>query len=62
VEILEDKRASRIAIYRQGSISEDTTTLNEIKDWCIKQLLNFKKVFAKRMEVLKDRTIDKNDV
>ena len=54
-EILEDKRASRVAIYRQGSINEDTTTLIEIKDWCIRQLLIFKKVFAKRLETVANR-------
>lgn len=60
-EILEDRRGSRISICRQGSIGDDTETLNEIKDWCIKQLLNFKKVFAKRMEAAKNKTTDKNN-
>ena len=48
-QILENKRASRIAIYREGSIYEDTTALIEIKDWSIEQLLTFKKVFAQRL-------------
>lgn len=49
-EYLEGRRASRIAIYRPGSIDEDTATLTEIKDWSINQLLTFKRVFIKRLE------------
>ncbi len=51
-ELLENKRASRVAIYRPGSIDEDTQTLSEIKDWSIQQLLNFKKTFGKRLNNL----------
>jgi hypothetical protein len=45
-ERLDSKRASRIAIYRPGSIEEDDKILEEIKDWSIERLLKFKKVFA----------------
>jgi len=54
-EILENKRASRIALYRQGSINDDETTLKEIKDWCIDQLLKFKEVFEKRLKTATDK-------
>lgn len=49
-EILESKRASKITIYRPGSINEDTETLTEIRDWCIDKLLKFKKVFSGRLK------------
>lgn len=45
---IDGKRATRIAIYRQGSISEESELL-EIKSWHIKNLLKFKSVFAKRI-------------
>lgn len=48
-ELLENKQASRIAIYRTGSIDEDTTTLTEIQDWSIKQLLKMKNIFTKQV-------------
>jgi hypothetical protein len=49
-EDLPDKRAARIAIYRQGSIDEDSKTLTEIHDWAIQKLLTFKKVFEERIK------------
>jgi hypothetical protein len=45
-EKLEDRRASRIATYRPGSIQSDPSTLESIKEWGIANLLKFKKVFA----------------
>lgn len=44
-ERLENKRACRIAIYREGSINKDDTTLNEIHEWMITKLIKFKQVF-----------------
>ncbi len=49
-ERLDSKRASRIAIYRLGSIEEDEKALEEIKDWSIERLLKFKKVFAPKIK------------
>ena len=49
-ERLDSKRASRIAVYRPGSIEDDQKTLDEIKDWSIETLLKFKKVFAPKIE------------
>jgi hypothetical protein len=49
-ERLDDKRASRIAIYRAGAITSDTATLEEIRLWTIEQLLKFKKVFGPRLK------------
>jgi hypothetical protein len=53
-EELPDKRAVRIAIYRQGSIDEDSKTLTEIKDWAIQKLLTFKRVFEERIKKYKE--------
>jgi len=46
-ERLDDKRASRIALYRSGSIEEDEATIEDIKNWSIDHLLKFKKIFPK---------------
>jgi hypothetical protein len=53
-EELPDKRAARIAIYRQGSIDEDSKTLTEVKDWAIQKLLTFKRVFEERIKKYKE--------
>lgn len=45
-ERLDDKRASRIAIYRDGSIENSEDDLAEIKKWHIEHLLKFKKIFT----------------
>ncbi len=49
-EPLEDRRASRIAIYRSGSIEDSTEALQEIHDWAVKNLLRLKKIFSGRPE------------
>jgi hypothetical protein len=41
-EDLPTRRAARMAVYREGDISADTEAIEEIKNWCIKQLLAFK--------------------
>ncbi len=51
-ERLEDRRASRIAVYRTGSVESDTQTLQDIKAWAIERLLRFKKVFGPRLGAL----------
>lgn len=45
-ERLNEKRASRIAINRAGSIDKSVEELQQIREWQIKQLLTFKKVFS----------------
>lgn len=47
-ERLDDKRASRVAIYREGSIDSSTEELQDIHAWGINNLLQFKKVFGPR--------------
>lgn len=53
-EELPNRKSSRIAIYRQGSISDDSETLIDIHKWTIRELLNFKKVFDQRIKKYKD--------
>jgi len=48
-ERLETKRASRIAIYRDGNIEESGPMLEEIKMWLIAHLLKMKSVFGPRL-------------
>lgn len=47
-ERLDGKRASRVAIYRSGAIDGSSEALQEIHDWAIQNLLQFKKVFGDR--------------
>lgn len=49
-EELPAKRASRIAIYRDGDIWTDSQTLEEIRNWCIEKLLKFKQVFTDKLK------------
>lgn len=49
-ERLDEKRASRIAIYRDGVIDSSDSELEEIRKWHIENLLNFKKVFPAKIK------------
>lgn len=51
-EELPNRRASRIAIYRDGSINDDTQSLEEIKNWMIDKLLRMKKTFSDKLSRL----------
>ena len=53
-ERLDDRRASRIAIYRMGSI-DDVEILNEIHAWAIQELLKFRKAFSSRLKIYKSQ-------
>jgi hypothetical protein len=44
-ERLDGKRASRIALYRSGSINGDEAELTSLHHWAIEKLLKFKEVF-----------------
>ncbi len=52
-ERLDDRRASRIALYRPGSIEDEEDTLSEIRVWMIEHLLKLKKVFSSRLRLYK---------
>lgn len=45
-ERLDNRRASRIAAYRLGSIDDDSQSLQEIREWMIDNLLKFREVFG----------------
>ncbi|EKF6713428.1 DUF4268 domain-containing protein [Vibrio cholerae] len=47
-EPLDGKRATRVAIYCIGSISEESE-LSDIKSWHINNLIKFKSSFDKRL-------------
>lgn len=51
-ERLDDRSASRIAVYRNGNIGDDAQTLQEIKGWAIDRILKFKRVFTSRLAQL----------
>lgn len=53
-ERLDDRRASRIAIYREGSI-DDVEILQDIQTWVIQELLKFRKVFSPRLKTYKSQ-------
>ncbi len=45
-ERLDEKRASRVAIYRKGSIDDEPQVLEDIRKWATEHLLRLKKVFS----------------
>ena len=45
-ERLDERKASRIAVYRDGNIDASDRELEEIKKWHIDNLLKFKKIFT----------------
>lgn len=51
-ERLEDARASRIALYTSGSIDYSSDKLNELSEWAIESLLNFRNAFGVRIRNL----------
>ena len=53
-ERLDDRRASRIAVYREGSI-DDVEILKEIQAWAIQELLKFRKAFSSRLKTYKSQ-------
>jgi len=52
-ERLDHRRASRIAVYRPGSIDAAPEVLDEIRDWAVKWLLKFKETFGPRLAALR---------
>ncbi len=51
-ERLDDRTASRVALYRPGSVEDDPETLREIQAWAVDRLLRFRKVFGPRLQRL----------
>ena len=48
---LDHRTASRISVQRQGSI-DDEKTLDELRNWMIEKLFDFKRVFGPRLDEL----------
>jgi hypothetical protein len=48
-ERLDDRRASRIAVYREGNIIQSEEKLSEIRGWAIERLLQLKRVLGPRL-------------
>ncbi len=46
-ERLEGKRACRIALYRDGSISDDEGTLEEVRSWAVPTMIRFREVLSR---------------
>jgi hypothetical protein len=51
-ERLDERRASRVAVYCPGTIETSTENLEQIRDWAIERVLKLKKVFDKRLRKL----------
>ena len=51
-ERIDDKRASRIALYRNGSIMDDADTLSELRSWAVDSMIRFQKVMDKHVSEL----------
>lgn len=51
-DLLETRRACRIAVRRPGSIDDDPDTLESIQQWMVDHLLNFKRVFGPHLAEL----------
>lgn len=51
-ERLDSKRASRVAVYRPGSIEDDAATIEDIRHWMVEKLLCMKSVFGPRLKHL----------
>ena len=49
---LDARRASRISVERPGSINDEQKTLDEIHEWMVKNLLEFKRVFGPHLAEL----------
>ena len=49
---LDTRRASRVAMVREGSIDDDDRALDEVRVWMIERLLAFKKAFGPHLDEL----------
>ncbi len=46
---MDNRRFSRVGVYREGSIEDDQQVLEEIAEWAVDRLLKLKKVFGPRL-------------
>jgi hypothetical protein len=53
-ERLPDRRASRIAVYHPGAITDDEESLSQLRDWAVSTMLRFYQVLSgPALEILK---------
>lgn len=55
-ERMEERRASRITIYHEGSIEDNEEALKEIHKWTVQKLLTFRRVFSQRLKSYRKQT------
>ena len=48
----DDRRYSRVAISREGSIDDNREKLEETRNWMIEKLMDFKRVFGPMLDEL----------
>lgn len=48
-ERLDNRRASRIAIYHEATIDDPAEDLARVRDWAIGKLVKFREVFGRRL-------------
>lgn len=51
-ERLDEARASRIAAYREGTTTSPEAELDELRNWGVATLIEFRKAFARRVRAL----------
>ena len=51
-ERLDERKSSRISLYRDGSIEADTESLEELMHWSVKHLIKMKKIMISRIKQL----------
>jgi len=51
-ELLESKRACRVAVYRTGAIDDSEATLAELRGWFVERLLKMKSIFGAELRSL----------
>lgn len=54
-ERLDDRRACRIAVYREGSIDISTAMRDELREWSIENLLKLKRLLLPKARILLDQ-------
>lgn len=52
-EPLEERLASRIAVYREAKVTDDPASLDSVRGWALDQLVRFRNVFGSRLRNLK---------
>lgn len=54
-ERIDDKRASRIALYRPGSITDQKDDLNKLREWAVSAMIRFQRVMERHInEVVRE--------